>query len=169
MDKKISQLFQYFRSCPKLKDLWSIAANQDIGVNVILPQGTSPAVQYAEGFDVNGDYFCEIIPYPSLYEDYQINCYSLYDANDSSSPEVNVNVLTFEETEAICSWVKEQNDLRNFPDIGESIVSIECNPFKPQIRYIDETQNIIAYYITARIRYVNRERQRKTVEYEFTD
>ena len=61
-----------------------------------------------------------------------------------------------------------QNEAKNFPDIGEMIVSIECNPFVPQVRYVDEKNNIVCYFITVRLRYVNRT-PRKTVEYEFTD
>lgn len=169
MDRKTTALFEYFKRCPLLSKLWSIAANEEIGVAVVLPQGTSPAVMYNEGLDVNGDYFCEIVPYPSLYEDFQINCYYLYDAGDSSAPENNVNVLSYEETEQICEWVNEQNKICNFPEIGENIVSVECNPFKPQIRYVDEVENVIAYYITVRVRYVNRNREKRTVEYELTD
>ena len=169
MNRTTTAIFEYLKQCPILTDLWSIAANEDIGVKVVLPQGTSPAVMYKEAFDVNGDYYCEIVPYPSIYEDYQINCFSLYDAGDSSEPEYNVNVLSYEEAERICKWVNAQNDIRNFPDIGENVISIECNPFKPQIRYVDEVENVIAYYITVRVRYVNRNRERRVVEYEFED
>ena len=57
---------------------------------------------------------------------------------------------------------------KNFPDIGEKIVSIECNPFVPQIRYVNPEENTVGYFITVRLRYVNRA-QRKTVEYECED
>lgn len=165
---KYANLFEYFRQCPELNDLWSVAATEDIGVRVILPQGASPATQYEEYFDVLGTYHCEIIPYPSIYEDFQINCYEWYDVKDGSAPQHNENVLSLEAVQNICDWVKHQNDIGNFPDIGEDIVSIECNPFVPQIRYVNAEENTIGYFITVRLRYVNR-MQRKTVEYADKD
>jgi hypothetical protein len=160
MANKYSVLFNYFRQCPQLADLWSIAATQEEGVKVILPQGARPAVQYEESFDNLGNYECNIIPYASIYEDYQINCYESYDQNDSSSPAYNLNVLSFEEVQKVCDWVKEQNRIGNFPDIGESVVAIECNPFVPQISGITVDEKTICYYITIRIRYVNWEEAR---------
>lgn len=165
---KYAKLFDYFRQCPELENLWSIAATEDRGVRVILPQGASPVVQYQERADALGNYACEIVPYPSIYEDFQINCYEWYDVNDDSAPTRNENVLTLEQVTRICDWIKEQNDIGNFPDIGENIVSIECNPFVPQIRYVNPDKKTVGYFITVRLRYVNRTRG-KTVEYEYTN
>ena len=166
---KYTEIFDYMRECPKLANLWSIAATEKQGVKVILPQGASPAVQYQEGIDSTGWYHCDIIPYPSVYEDYQINCYQIYDAQDSSEPQDNINVLSFDEVQSICDWVNEQNNMGNTPRInGEQVVSIECNPCVPQIRYINSRENLVAYFITVRIRYVNKA-QRKSVEYEPQD
>lgn len=166
---KYAEIFNYFRQCPLLADLWSIGAVEEMGNSVILPQGASPAVQYNEQIDVAGNYNCEIVPYPSIYEDYQINCYRFYDNKDSNKPSSNINVLTIEEVQEICDWVKEQNDSGNLPQItGEKVVAVECVPFVPQIRYVNTTENTIAYFITARIRYVNR-MQRRTIEYVDND
>ena len=165
---KYAKIFEYFRQCPELANLWSIAATEDIGKRVILPQGASPAVQYQEFIDSTGGYNCNIVPYPSVYEDFQINCYEWYDVKDGSAPERNENVLSLEAVQSICEWVKEKNDNNIFPDIDEKIVSIECNPFVPQIRYVNPEENTVGYFITVRLRYVNR-MQRKTVEYGDTD
>jgi hypothetical protein len=164
---KYATLFDYFRQCPYLKNLMSIAAENNKGVTVILPQGASPAVQYQEQFDVNGDYNCTIEPYPSVYEDFQINCYEWYDVNDTNPPRHNGNVLTYQDVVSVCDWINEQDRAGNFPDIGEQIVSIECNPFVPQLRYIDADTNTAGYFITVRIRYVNRLRERKSIPDEF--
>ena len=48
---KYAVLFNYFRQCPYLKNLMSIASESNKGNTVILPQGASPAVQYQEQFD----------------------------------------------------------------------------------------------------------------------
>lgn len=166
---KISEIFNYMRSCPKLSDLWSIAATEDMGVKVILPLGASPAVEYREHIDVTDFYECDVIPYPSVYEDYQINCFQAFDASDSNAPDYNVNILNFDEVQSICDWIAEQNENNNLPVItGKKVVSIECNPFIPQIRYVNVQENIIAYFITVRIRYVNTAK-RRSVAYEFTD
>lgn len=165
MANKYGILFEYFRKCPYLSNLMSIASDTNRGNTVILPHGSSQVVQHQEEFNVNDGYECEIIPYPSVYEDFQINCYEWYDVKDTNPPKFNENVLTYEEVCGVCDWVKEQNDKNNFPEIGEKIVSIECNPFVPQIRYIDPDTNTVGYFITVRLRYVNCTR-RKYVEYE---
>lgn len=165
---KYANLFNYFRQCPYLKNLMSIASESNKGNTVILPQGASPVVQYQERFDTLGGYECTIEPYPSIYEDFQINCYEWYDVKDNNPPQFNENVLTYQEVVGVCDWVKAQNEVNNFPDIGEMIISIECNPFVPQMRYVDPITNTVGYFITVRLRYVNRT-QRKTVEYGIED
>ena len=155
---KYAKLFEYFRQGPELAGLWSIAATEDRGVRVSLPQGASPTHQYQESIDTLGDYHCEIVPYPSVYEDYQINCFSYYDANDSSAPADNVNILELQEVQEICDWIAEQDRIGNLPKItGRKVVSIECNPYVPQIRYVNPEENTVGYFITVRIRYVNNE------------
>lgn len=158
-------LFDYFRQCPYLAEMMSIAAESEVGTNVILTQGASPAVQYAEKIDALGNYECTIIPYPSIYEDYQINCYVYYDTQDTSPPLHNSNILTLEEVRGVCDWIIEQDRQGNYPDIGEQVVSIECNPFVPQERGVDEDTNTLCYFITVRVRYVNK-RERRQVYYE---
>lgn len=163
---KYTEIFDYMRTCPALANLWSIGATENADTAVILPQGASPAVQYQETSDTLGGYSCVIEPYPSVYEDYQINCFKFYDTKDSSAPSANINVMSLDEVQSICDWVAEQNEIGYLPNItGRQVISIECNPFVPQIRYVNEQENIIAYFITVRIRYVNPTR-RKTVEYE---
>ena len=162
---KYGILFDYFRQCPYLENLMSIASSTNRGNTVILPQGASSVVQYQESFDTLGNYSCVKAPYPSVYEDFQINCYEWYDVKDTNPPKYNENVLTYEQVCGVCDWVKEQDEKENFPEIGEKIVSIECNPFVPQIRYVDPDTNTVGYFITVRLRYVNRA-QRKSIEYE---
>lgn len=163
---KYSDLFTWLRQCPELSDLWSIAATEDIGVKVILPQGSSQRVQYSDGLDTLGGYECEIVPYPSIYEDYQINCYMPYDPKDSSAPQHNMNVLTLDEVQNIIDWITEENENFRLPEInGERVVSVECIPVVPQIRYINLEESTIGYFITVRLRYVNRAK-RRSVYYE---
>lgn len=163
---RIAEIFNFMRECPPLAGLWSIAATEDIGVKVILPQGASPAYQYNERFDTLGGYEGDIIPYPSVYEDFQINCFMPYDANDSSGPEYNMNVLTYDEVQSICDWVQAQDEIGNLPHLtGENVINIECLPFVPQIRYVNTEENVIAYFVTVRVRYVNR-RKGRCVEHE---
>lgn len=164
---KYDELFEYFRQCPYLAQLLSIAAQAEKGNTVILPQGASPTVQYNDVLDVTGQYECQVSPYPSIYEDFQINCYEWYDVKDNNPPQYNENVLTYEQVCGVCEWVNNQNTLKNFPNIGEQVVSIECNPFVPQIRYVDEETNTVCYFITVRIRYVNHLRKNEVIEYGY--
>ena len=152
---KYTEIFNYLRQCPQLRNLWSLVAEQNAGDSVIWPQGTSQRTQLKESIDVTGHYDYDIKPLPSLFEDYQINCYKSYTANDGE-PGTSYNVLQLEEVQSICDWIIEQNDSGNLPALtGKHVISIEPLPFNPQIRGIDPTTNTIAYYITVRIRYIN--------------
>lgn len=162
---KYTDLFEYFRQCPYLKNLMSIAGSVNQGNAVILPNGSSQKFSHNENIDTLGVYSDDISPNLSLYQDFQINCYEFYDVKDTNPPQYNSNVLTFEEVCGVCEWIEEQNDKNNFPNVGEKIVSIECFPFVPQIQYIDSATNTVGYYITVRIRYVNTAK-RKLIEYE---
>ena len=51
---------------------------------------------------------------------------------------------------------------------AKKVIAVECYPFVPQIRFVDELRNIIGYFITIRIRYVNTAK-RKHIEYELED
>ena len=154
---KYSELFTYLRTCPQLADLWSIGATEDVGVNVILPQGSSSTAQYRSYRDTTGAFNCDVTPEPAVFEDYQINCFRLLDANDSSTPAFNINVLQIEDVQAIIDWIFAQDAAGNMPTItGETVVSIECNPRVPQIRYINNAENTVAYFITLRVYFVNK-------------
>lgn len=166
LDCKI--LFEYFRQCPYLSEMMSIAAQSEKGNTVILPRGASPAVQYQEKTDINGNYEGWLIPYPSVYEDFQINCYTGYSVNDTNPPPYNSNVLRYEQVCDVCRWIAEQDEKGNFPVTDEQIISIECNPFLPITQFVDESTNTVGYFITVRVRYVNRIKQR-VIELECED
>lgn len=161
---RYTDLFEYFRQCPYLSNLKSIAGDSNIGSSVILPNGSSEVVEHVERVDDLGNYCDDIVPFPSVYQDFQINCYEYYDVKDTNPPQYNSNVLTLEEVQGICEWVEEQDNNNNFPNVGEQIVSIECFPFVPQIQFVDPDTNTVGYFITVRIRYVNK-KQRKYIEY----
>ena len=153
---RVTELFEFLRTCPQLNDLWSIGATEEVGVSVILPQGASQVYAYNENIDGLGNYECDMIPYKSIFEDYQINLYKGYDSNDTSAPQYNFNILNYEECQAVCNWIMEQNALRNLPSItGVNVVSIECNPITPQVLFVNVEENLIGYFITVRLRYVN--------------
>ena len=153
---RATELFDFLRTCPQLNDLWSIGATEDVGVSVILPQGSSQVYRYNEQVDGLGNYECDMIPNESIFEDYQINLYKPYIAQDTSEPQYNINVLNYDECQSVCDWIMEQNSLRNLPTItGLNVVSIECNPITPQVLYVNVEEDVIGYFITVRLRYVN--------------
>lgn len=164
MSKTIG-IFNFLRTCPILKNLWSIASTEEVGRKVVLPNGASPAYAFQDIEDVTGVISCEKIPYATVYEDFQINMFYGFEPNDEREPSYNLNLLNFEEVQEVCKWLEAQDDIENFPDIGEKVVSIDVEPFQPQIRYVNAEEGVIAYYITVRIRYIN-PRKRKLVEYE---
>lgn len=159
---KYKIISDYFRTCPQLSQMMDIYGREGDEQKLIRPAGTSQMVQYQERRDVYGGYIAEIVPFPSVYEDYNIEGYYIPDSEGGTE-----NILDLDDMQAICDWIIEQNNLNNLPQIpGKKIVSIEPYPFNPQIRYVDN--DFIAYFITVRIRYVN-QMPRKSVEYEAED
>ena len=156
MNNEYAEIFNYLRQCQQLSDLWSIAGIEEAGNKIILPKGASPVYQYDEKIDIYGNYSCDIIPYPSIYKDYQINCFVQYDVKDSSEPDKNVNVLELQNVQEICDWITEQDDVGNLPKItGKKVVNIECLPITPLALYVTPEESTMGYFITVRIRYVN--------------
>ena len=156
-------IFEFLQQCPQLANLWSIAGVEKNGASVVLPQGASEQMQFSERKDVINGYHAEKTPFLTVFEDFQINCFKFYDTNDDSVPALNVNVLNYDEVRAVCDWITEQDENENFPNIGETVISISCEPFVPQITYINEQEGIIAYFITLRVRYLNR-RKKQIIE-----
>lgn len=166
---KTTGIITFMRSCPELSNLWAFATTEELGTSVIISRGSSDIFRMEnELIDVCGNYSGDVVPYESIYEDFQILCYKPLDPNDNSSPRNNINVLSFEEVENVCDWVREQNRNNNFPIIGEKVISIESLSTLPLNWGVNLTEGIIAYSITIRIRYVNPE-QRKSIEYELED
>ena len=167
---EVTEIFEFLRSCPQLENLFSIAATADIGVKVVLPQGASPAFEYDEKIDALGNYSCDVVPYPSVYKDFEINCFKRYDFQDSNAPSDNLNVMSYDDVQQVCDWIEEQNRKRNFPKLSnKKIISIECNPSVPQIRGIDQSTDTIAYFIAIRIRYVNPVLESRSIYIEIND
>lgn len=154
---KITSLFNYMRQCPQLNNLWSIMGEAEEGAQIIFPRGSSPI--YApqnEFFDAVDGYNCTLQPYPSIFEDFQINMVQRADPNDDTYGADNVNVLSYQEVEDVCSWVLTQNAERNLPKInGLRVVSIEPTGTSPVVWSVDEGEQLIVYAITVRLRYVN--------------
>lgn len=142
--------------CPELSTLWNISAYEQDGANVIVPAGTSYRREFNDNLSVDGWYEADFIPLPSVYEEYQINCYRTLVANDN-----DFNALTFEQVEKVIEWITQQDEKEKFPEINNKvIVSVECFPFIPQVRGIDPDTGLICYYITLRITYINTTKRR---------
>ena len=167
---EITEIFDYLRECPQLKNLFSIAATSEIGVKVVLPLGASPTVEYEEIIDALGNYSCDVVPYPSVYKDFEINCFKNFDAQDSSAPANNLNVMSYDDVQAVCDWIEIQNQKRNLPKItNKKIISVECNPSVPQIRGVEQSTGTIAYFVTIRVRFVNPVLERRHIYIEVGD
>ena len=152
---KQKAIIDWLKQCPLLESLWNISATEQDGANVILPTSTSYRRNLTDRVDAAGYYEYEITPLPSVYEEYQINCYRTIVANDNE-----FNSLTFEDVEKVIEWIIEQDEIGNFPDINKKIVAVECFPFIPQIRGVDPDTGLICYYVTLRITYCNTAKSR---------
>lgn len=160
------KVVEYLRQCPLIKSLLPVAGEQMAYNDVILPIGGSATASVSGKFDALGGYEGEIVPLPTVYKDYQINCYRPYDTNDNNPPKYNLNALTTEEIDEIYNWVAEQDNKQNFPDVTEKVVSVECTSVQPYIRGVDDSDNVVCYAITFRIWYVNQIRKRRSMYYE---
>ena len=151
---------KWLLQCSALRNVWNISAEEQDGANVLLPAGTSYRRNISDKIDAVGYYEADIVPLPSVYEEYQINCYRTLNANDNE-----YNALTYEEVEDVINWIAEQDEVGNFPQINKTMVAAECFPFIPQIRGGDPVSGLVCYYITLRLTYVNTAKGR-TVEWQ---
>ena len=154
---KISTLFEYMRQCPQLENLWSIFGEIEKGSQIIFPRGSSPiyAVEN-ESWDVTGEYVGVLSPCPSIFEDFQIDMVQSSDPNDDRVTADNINIVSYDKVEQVCSWLLEQNSKRNLPQIeGLRVLSIEPTGTAPVVWSVDDSKQLIVYAITVRLRYVN--------------
>lgn len=160
---KITDLFDFMIECPELSGLWLITAEADRGTRVIFNRGSSSVYNMQnEMIDVLGGYSGLLMPYPSVYEEFQINMYQPADPRDSNTGENNINALSYQETENVCTWLFNQNapdkitGKRNLPKFGdEKVIAIIPTGTTSTIWGYDENKQIIIYAITARVYYVN--------------
>ena len=154
---KQKAIVEWLKQCPQLLELWNVAAYEQDGANVIIPTGTSYRRNITERIDATGFYEADFSPIPSIYEEYQINCYRTIVENDN-----DFNTLNFEDVEKVIEWITEQDNKENFPAIDKPVIAVECFPFIPQVRGVDPDTGLICYYITLRITYVNTTKRRQT-------
>ena len=148
---KQKNITDWLIQCPQLATLYNIAAEQSDGINIIFPSGTGQRRNISDCVDITGYYEADIKPLPSVYEEYQINCYKALANSDNE-----YNVMKIEEVENVINWIIQQDEAQNFPDIGaEKVVAVEPFPFIPQIRFADPSGGFVCYYITLRITYIN--------------
>lgn len=148
---KLDNIKEWLSGCPALSNLWKISAEEIGGANVILPYSTSTRRTISDDLDITGAYDIEIKPLPSVYEEYQINCFRAFAENEE-----DFNALTYEEVQQICDWIMSKDDTLDFPEIpGRTVVAVEPFPFAPQIRGVNPDTGLVCYYITLRITYIN--------------
>lgn len=160
------KIVDYLRQCPQIAKLLPIAGEQKAYNDIVLPAGGSPTANISGNIDTIGGYDGRVVPIPSIYKDYQINCYRPYDVKDNNPPYANGNALTLEEVDEVFSWVAEQDNSENFPDVSEKIIAVECTSVQPYIRGVDDSENIVCYVITFRVWFVNEIRKPRCVYYE---
>jgi hypothetical protein len=164
---KTTDLYDFFLECPYCQDLLPISADTSRGADVFFPRGSSSiyALQN-ERLDVLGNYSCTMMPYPSIFEDWQMNCYRETDPNDETQNGNNLNIIAHDEVEKICKWILEKNAKRELPKYsGERVFAIIPTETKPAIWGADALTNEIVYAIIVRVYFVNPEKM-IDIEYE---
>lgn len=159
---KFQEIANWLSRCPQLATLWNISAEPVNGANVILPFSTSQRRNIEDFIDVTGAYNADINPIPSVYEEYQINCYREFAENQN-----DLNALSVDDVQAVCDWIIAQDEEGNLPKLtGKTVIAAEPFPFVPQIRGADPESKLIVYYITIRITYINTSQRRSIQHYE---
>ena len=149
---KNKAIFDWLGTCPVFSSRLSFASGETgDGENVVLPFGTSERRTLTDYIDVDGYYNGTITPSPSVYEEYQVQCFRYIGAEQNE-----YNILTLDEVQSVLDWVIERDDAGDFPDIGETVISVEPLPFIPQAAGRDVETGLWKWYFTLRITYVNR-------------
>lgn len=147
---KYSDIFTWLLTCPAFADNLSFGSGEVKGEsNVIVPFGTSARRNISDYIDVDGYYNGSITPLPSVYEEYQVQCFRIINANENE-----YNIMTLDEVQSVCDWVIEQDEIGNFPQIeGKRVIAVEPFPFNPQSAGYDYETGISMWYFTLRITY----------------
>ena len=158
---KITDLYDYFLTFPRLKKLLPITSDAERGKDIFFPRGSSPIYAVTdENIDVLGNYNSNMRPYPSMYDDWQINLYRGIDINDETQDETNINIYHYEDVESICNELFARNSKKHFPRYsGEKVFSIFPTGSMPIIWGSDMSKEMITYAITIRVYYVNPHKQ----------
>lgn len=149
---KYQEILDWLKTCPVFAErLYFASAEENDGDNVVIPFGTSARVALNDYWDTNGYYCGSITPLPSVYEEYQVQCFRYIGAEENQ-----LNILTLDEVQYVCDWIIEQDEKRNFPRItGKRIISVEPFPFNPQAAGRDVETGLWKYIFTLRITYQN--------------
>lgn len=149
---KYQEIFNWLKTCPTFADrLYFGSAEENDGDNVVLPFGTSARRNLNDYYDTQGLYCGNIIPLPSVYEEYQVQCFRYIGAEQN-----DFNIMTLDDVQAVCDWIIEQDEQGNFPEItGKRVISVEPFPFNPQAAGRDVETGLWKWYFTLRITYQN--------------
>lgn len=148
---KYQAIFDWLKTCPVFIDrLYFGSAEENDGDNVILPFGTSARSNLDDYIDAQGLYCGDITPLPSVYEEYQVQCYRYIGAEQNE-----FNIMTLDDVQSVCDWIIEQDELGNFPEIGKRVISVEPLPFIPQAAGRDLETGLWKWFFTLRITYQN--------------
>lgn len=149
---KYQEIFDWLKTCPIFFNrLYFASAEANEGDNVVLPFGTSERRILSDNYDVDGYYCGTITPLPSVYEEYQIQCYRYISAEQNE-----LNIMTLDEVQEVCDWICEQDEIGNFPYIkNKRVIAVEPFPFNPQVAGRDVETGLWKWYFTLRITYQN--------------
>lgn len=149
---KYQEIFDWLKTCPTFADkLYFGSAEENDGDNVILPFSTSARRTLNDYFDTQGYYCGDLVPLPSVYEEYQVQCFRYIGAEQN-----DFNIMTLDEVQEVCDWIIEQDEKGNFPNINDTyVVAVEPFPFNPQAAGRDVETGLWKWYFTLRITYIN--------------
>lgn len=142
-----------------MSNLFTITAEGQDGTNLITPFSSSDRASIVDRVDVTGAYGADIIPFNSVYEEYQVDCFRHAYPNEDAD-----TIMQYDDVKEVCKWIEAQNLTKNFPDIEEKVVRVEPKPFLPTVRWKDVEANLVGYCFTLRITYVN-DAPRQVIEY----
>ena len=124
-------MIEWLLTCPQVSRLYALWGSAADGTMHYLRLNDSINRAYLDGgLDQTLD--CTIL------------CYHRFQRDWDTGQEAHENLLSYQEAQAICDWVKEQDKRQHFPDIP-GVYAVEPRPANPQIAGADE--NGLAKYI----------------------
>lgn len=148
---KFEDVFNWLKNCPHLVNLWAISATVGDWQKVLFLNNTTNLYDVATIPYTDGTKRVSLKPAAAYSETYTINAYTPMAENADV-----FNISAFNETQAACDWILQQQNEGNLFDIeGKRVYAVELLTPSPMMRGTDADNHLNVYYISIRVHMEN--------------